>query len=157
MFKHHEKGENISLHDCTIDRIKFKDGWLSLYFGDGFWIDPNHPENDTGMTLKTDAAKVKFHLVFEDKCDFSVYVLSRKGDYKKRLCTEPKKKKFFERVNSGNCTLEVLWIYETKYNSLKIIECVIWDKKHPHSDKCFIKLDSDKVKYCWNELTETEY
>ncbi|MBQ8941034.1 MAG: hypothetical protein IJ062_04295 [Firmicutes bacterium] len=50
MFKHHEKGENISLHDCTIDRIKFKDGWLSLYFGDRFWIDPNHPENDTGMT-----------------------------------------------------------------------------------------------------------
>ena len=160
MYRYHDKnGEYISLHDCKAEKIKFKNGVLSFYFNDGFWLYPNHFYNPTEKTLKTDAAKVKFHLAFEDKNDFSFYILSRinKKNYRKRLCTEPKIKKFIKKINAGKCSLEFLYMYATKGNDLKIIECVLWDKKKPKSEKCIIKLDSDRAEYCRNTLTETEW
>lgn len=156
MYKHHDKtGEHISLHDCKAEKVKFKNGYLTFYFKDGFWIFPSSEFNGTDKTLRTDAAKVRFHLQFEDIYDFSFYVFSRS---KKRrfICTEPKIKKFIKKINKGKYSVEFLYMYSTKSNDLKIAECVLWGKK-PRSERLYIKIDADSTEYCWNGLTEREW
>ena len=148
-----KKGKYISLHDCKADRIKLKDGNLTFYFKDGFWISKLHEKNNSEETRKTDAAKVKFHLTFENKYDISFYILKRGKKGRKRICKMEKIKKFISKVNKGKYRPEFLYLYKCEYNDTIVAECALWSKKRS-SDKCYITMYSDKVKYYWYTLTD---
>lgn len=152
MYKHYDTtDELISLHDCKAEKLSFENGILSFYLSDGFWVLSNHEENCFEKTVKTDAAQVQFHLVDEDKYDISIYVFTWKK-FRKSIRKAWKLKKFIKAINNGSCKLEFLCQYKA-YNA-RIIECWLWFDKKPYHKECELKITTDRVTYCWNQLRE---
>ncbi len=152
MYKHcDEKEDTISLHDCRAEKAILRDGVLSFFFSDGFWINSRNACNETNQTVKTDESEVRFYLESGDKWDVTVYVFTDKGT-RKAIRKEWKAKKLIRSINSGKCQLEFLYQYRG-YNT-RIIECCLWFDKKPYFKKCLLKISTNKVIYCWNDLCE---
>ena len=153
-YLHNETNEqNLSLHDCRADRMELKDGVQSFWFSEGFWVTSVHPENPTGKTVRTDAARVDFLLrnpggedvgadVFH--CLKSPFALRRSYDLLR----------FMEIVNRPGWGLEFLYQYPDYWN--RIIECVLCLPKRPYWKECQLKLDVSEVIYRWNNLRPDE-
>ena len=62
-YLHNENNEeHLSVHDCRADRAALRDGVLTFWFTEGFWVLGSHPDNPTGKTVRTDAARVDYVL-----------------------------------------------------------------------------------------------
>lgn len=149
MYKHQETDEALfSLHDCVANRIKFKDGMISFYFPEGIWITKEHADNDTGNTVRSDAAKVRFELFYPDD-DAEVYVYKPKGP-DKAIRKEWKLKKLIQRVNDGEYQLEFLYQYSNGIG--RFIECELKTKEKPYHWECNIKMLVKEATYLWNDI-----
>lgn len=149
-YLHNEHNEScLSLHDCRADRVALKDGVLSFRFSEGFWVSNNHPENPTGKTVRTDAARVDYVLRDSRGSDVSIDLFTRlKSRYALRRSFDLPQ--FMEIVNRSGWELEFLYQYPDYWN--RIIECVLCLPKKPYWKECQLKLDVSEVVYRWNNL-----
>ena len=153
-YLHNENNEeHLTLHDCRADRAELKDGVLSFWFPEGFWVTSRHPENSTGKTVRTDAARVDYVLRDARGDDVSVDVFTcLKSPYALRRSYDLRK--FMEIVNRPGWVLEFLYQYPDYWN--RIIECVLWMPKRPWRKECQLKVDVSEVIYRWNNLRPEE-
>ena len=153
-YLHNEKTEqNLSLHDCRADRMELKDGVLSLRFPGGFWVSGDHPENPTGKTVRTDAARVDYVLRDAKGTDVSADVFTRLK-HPLSLRRSYNLSEFMEIINRQGWELEFLYQYPDYWN--RIIECVLCLPKKPYWKECQLKLDVSEVIYRWNDLRTDE-
>ncbi len=151
MYKHSDTSvEHITLHDCRANKAAYKDGVLSFWYEDGFWVCPGHDKNDCGKTVRTDASKVKFHLANEGTEDVRIYIFTKKK--RKTIRKEWTLKKFVKAINAGDFTVEFLYCYKG-YN-IQVHDCWIWFDKAPYNKECELRIYTDEVTYLWNELRE---
>ncbi len=143
-------GHELTLHDCTTDKISYENNLIRFSLPDGLWVTPHHKENDTGKVLRTDAAVVTF--VAEDLDDIVIRVLTR-GSRLFRSKTRVEiwdMKQLINAVNCGKCTLEFITQYRTCFEQLWF--CDIRSKKKPYYRECQIHLPNTKAEFCWNNL-----
>lgn len=140
--------EYITLHDCVADRAYFCNCTLSFEFDDGFWILPDHPENNLADTVRTDCSKVEF--ILNDEYYERVIYVFEKNIFGSTVRKEWTLDKLLNSINSGKYKLEFLYQYKC-YGS-RIIECELQLDKRPYHKECIIKIDSSKANYCWNSL-----
>ena len=140
----------ITLHDCTADKISFENGVLLFYLPDGFWVTPHHKDNTFGKIVRTDASVVSFCV--EDINDIIVRVFT-----KNTWCRRQKARveylhmnELIDAVNSGKRTLEFITQYRS-YNE-QMWHCVIHSKKKPYYAECQIHLPETDATFLWNEL-----
>lgn len=151
-YKHYDTDDRfLSLHDCYAQKVSFKNGILSFYFENGFWITSEHELNCLEKTVRTDSSKVEFHFSQNDENDVTFYVFS-KTIFGKVVREEWQLNKLINAINSNNCKLEFLYQYKG-YNE-QIIECWLWSDKKPYHKECQLKISATKVVYCWNDLCE---
>jgi hypothetical protein len=150
MYKYYDVDDRyIILHDCIAENMSWKNGTISFKFTNGFWVTPEHEKSTLQQTVRTGTSKVYFHLVDEVEEDIRVYVFTPRKTGKD-IRKEWKLKKLIKAINSGLCRLEFLSQYK-EYNS-QMIECWLWFDKKPYHKECILKISTDKVTYCWNEL-----
>lgn len=150
MYKHCDFADShITLHDCTAEKMSFDNGILSFSFPDGFWITPQHPQNESDNTVRTDAAEVVFQIVDEEIDGVRVYIFkkSRKGNV---IREEWEPMNFINAVNCGDFRVEFI----TQYKSFqsKLFQCWVWFDSAPNHLECEIILNTEKVTYQWNHL-----
>ena len=146
IFHSHE----LSLHDCTADRISFTEGSLCFDLPDGLWVTPCHPENPYGKTVRTNAAEVQFSV--KDINDILVDVFTGYtwlGSKRTRVDTWTMAQ-LMTAINSGKCTLEFLTQYRSYYEQLW--HCVIHSDRKPYYRDCHIYLPQTQAVFCWNTL-----
>ena len=145
-----DQGEGlISLHDCRANRVELKEGTLSFFFPDGFWVTASHPENPTGKTVRTGPGRVDYLLRRDDGDDVSVSVF-RALRWPWSLRRKWELPKLLEAINEKHWELEFLYQYPGGWE--RIIEGWFWFRKKPWHLECQLKLDVKEVRYCWNEL-----
>ena len=153
-YLHNEKNEeHLTLHDCRADRAELKNGILSFLFPEGFWVSSSHPDNPTGKTVRTDAARVDYVLRDPDGDDVRAE-LFRRLKYPYALRRSYDLFPFLEIVNRDGWELEFLYQYPDYWN--RIIECVLWMPKRPWRKECQLKVDVSEVIYRWNNLRPEE-
>lgn len=69
--------ESVSLHDCKATQISLKEGTLSFYFPDGFYVARNG--SDGRKVFYTGEAKVEFPLLYPDDTDITIYVFTEEN------------------------------------------------------------------------------
>ena len=153
-YLHNETNEqNLSVHDSRADRVQLREGVLSFWFPEGFWVSSSHPDNPTGKTVRTDAARVDYVLRDPDGDDVSVDVF-RRLKYPFALRRSYDLSPFMAIVNQQGWELEFLYQYPDYWN--RIIECWLWFPKRPRHKECQLKLDVSEVIYRWNNLRPDE-
>jgi len=137
----------LTLHDCIADKVDCCDGFLRFHFPQGFWIYSGHAENNTGKTVKTDAAVVDFFI--EDLDEIKAHVLTPKlfGTKKEELWEV---KDVIDLINGGNCSIEFIYQYRTFFEQMW--ECAIRSEKKPHYRRCQLHLPKSKAVFRWNNL-----
>ena len=143
----HYHDRELTLHDCEAHKILYKDGVLHFCFADGFWVTPNHEENDLDKTVKTDASQVDFSI--DDINDIGIDVYSR-NIFKKTKVEFWDAKKLIDAVNSGKCTIEFIYQYRTYFEQMW--RCALRFKKKPYYRECQLHLPGAKATYRWNNL-----
>lgn len=115
-------GKELSLHDCTADKISFENHTLCFYLSDGFWVTPHHKANSSEKVVRTDASVVSFSI--DDIDDIMVRVFTRK-----RWCFSRKTsveiwhmEQLMDSVNSGKCMIEFITQYRTSTNKCGIAQ-----------------------------------
>ena len=154
MYKHYDKdGAAISLHDCSVEKATFENGILSFYFPqDGFWILSEHEANSTGEAVRTDAAEVRFHLLYETEDESQCYVFDKKSE-RKAVRKQWTLSELVSALNSGKYQLEFLYRYAGGYKEL-VFSCEICQKKKPYRKECQLWLSVQDVTYCWNDVCD---
>lgn len=154
MYKHYDKdGAAISLHDCRAEQAIFENGILSFYFPqDGFWILSEHEANSTGEAVRTDAAEVRFHLLYETEDESQCYVFDKKSE-RKAVRKQWTLSELVSALNSGKYQLEFLYRYAGGYKEL-VFFCEICQKKKPYRKECQLWLSVQDVTYCWNDVCD---
>lgn len=143
--------EHILLHDCRAVKASVKNGILSFYFPDGFWIGRDHKSNSLKQTVRTDASKVKFHPAYGDDADVTIYLYTKMSS-KKTVRRKCKLKKFIKKINNGSYQLEFLYPYKG-YNTIKY-DCCLWFDKKPYCLDCELVILTGQATYYWNRLCE---
>lgn len=141
----------LSLHDCRADRAELRDGVLSFFFPEGFWVTQDHPLNSTGKTVRTGEARVDYVLREPEGEDVSVEIFTRlRWPWDLRRAWELPK--LLEAVSRKGWELEFLYQYPGGWD--RIVECWLWMDRKPWHKECNLKLDVQEVRYLWNELRE---
>lgn len=149
-YLHNDRDEqHVSLHDCRANRAELKDGVLSFWFEDGFWVTGSHPGNPTGKTVRTGPARVDYVLRDADGEDVSVEVFTRLR-WPHALRTVWELPKLLDAVGKEGWELEFLYQYPGGWD--RIVECWLWFPKKPWHRECRLKLDAQQVLYRWNDL-----
>ncbi len=138
-------GSQISLHDCRANNMYFENGILSFVFPDGFWVLPDHAQNESENVVRTDCARVDFHLV--DETTIYVFEQSITGSVIRK---EWKLDRFIQAVNDGTFQLE--FIDEYKAYQSRLFKCWVWFKKKPYHYECELLLPCEEVTCFWNNL-----
>ena len=150
VFSHCDRDERyLSLHDCIAERAYFEDGKLGFQFDDGFWVSPDHPENNLSNLVRTDSSKVEYTLENGASHDVTVYVF-KENIFKKTIRIEWTMQELLDNINSGKCKLEFLYQYVD--GASRIVECELKLNKKPYRMECVIKISAPKVSYYWNNL-----
>lgn len=153
-YLHNEKnGEYLSRHDCRADRAELRDGVLSFFFPEGFWVLSAHPDNPTGKTVRTDAARVDYVLRDARGEDASAELFTRLK-YPFALRRTYDLAPFLSMLNQEGFELEFLYQYPDYWS--RIIECWLWIPKRIRHKECQLKLDVSEVIYQWNDLHPDE-
>ena len=151
-FSHCDHNEKyLTLHDCIAKRVYFENGKLGFEFNDGFWISPDHPENNLSNLVRTDFSKVEYTLEVGADYDVTVYVF-KKNLFKKTIRVEWTIQELINNINNEKCKLEFLYQY-VDYNS-RIVECELKFNKKPYHQECILKISAPEVSYYWNNLRE---
>lgn len=143
----HYHDEKLLLHDCTAEKILYKDGVLRLYFPEGFWVTPNHEESGLDKTVRTDAAQVDFCV--KDINDISIHVYTRTA-FKRTMVTYWNAGDLIDAVNSGKCTIEFIYQYRTYFEQMW--RCDLCFQKRPYCGECQLHIPGAKATYRWNHL-----
>ena len=145
-YLHNEGDEQfLSLHDCRANRAELKEGVLSFWFEEGFWVIQSHPENPTGKTIRTGPSRVDYVLRDQDGDDVTAEIFTRLR-WPHALRTSWELPKLLQAINEKGWGLEFLYQYPGGWN--RIIECWFW----PKHKECMLKLDVQEVIYRWNDL-----
>ncbi|MBR6766423.1 MAG: hypothetical protein IKM02_00565 [Clostridia bacterium] len=121
---------------------------LHFSFPKGIWILDSHEANDTGKVVKSDAAKVRYELLYPED-DVTVYVYKTKTA-DKSIRKEWKLKKLMQKINDGECELEFL--YQYKCGNGRIILCALHSPEKPYYRECELRMLVSDVTYLWNDL-----
>lgn len=149
-YKHKETGrENLTLHDCEATQARLSDGVLTFLFEDGFWIAPTHPENDLDTLVRTNKAKVDFHLYRGLSYDVVVYVF-RRTFFKRTVREEMPLSRLIDGINSKKFTLEFLYQYDDDCSQM--ISCAIRSDRRPWYAECLMEIQKNGIEYFWNDL-----
>lgn len=149
MYKHQDTNESwLSLHDSYTNKVKFGDGMLHFTFPDGIWILDSHEANEMGKVVKSDAAKVRYDLLYPED-DVTVYVYKNKAA-DKSIRKEWKLKKLIQKINDGECKLEFLYQYTC--GTGRIILCALHSPEKPYYRECELRMLVKGVTYLWNDL-----
>lgn len=143
-------GKELTLHDCTADRITFENNILRFYLPDGFWVTPHHKVNPSEKVVRTDASVVDFSV--EDIDDITVRVFTRNAWCwsRKTLVEIWNMEQLISAVNSGKCTIEFITQYRAHYEQMW--HCAIRAKKKPYYRECQLHLPNTKASFYWNNL-----
>lgn len=139
----------ISLHDCKAEKMSFNKGVLSFSFPEGFWVMPQHSQNEGENIVRTDASQVDFKIIDEEIEGVSIYVFNKKRSGKV-IRHEWEPVNFINAVNNGDFRVEFI----TQYKSFQsvLFKCWIWFDKRPYHSECEIILHTEKIAYQWNNL-----
>ena len=150
-FKHNDKdschSNTLTLHDCVAERIDFCDGYLRFVLTDGFWITPNHNDNNFGNTVRTDAAIVDFNI--RNMSDITVRVFTP-SIFKKTKVEIWEMRELMQTVNSGSCSIEFISQYRAYFEQMW--HCAIRSKKKPYYRECQLHLPETEAIFRWNNL-----
>ena len=152
-FKHMDPdvfhGRELSLHDCTADKISFEQDTLRFYFPDGFWITPHHKENAFGKVAKSDASAVSFSVGNVD--EITVRVFTKKWcRWRKTRVEDWRVEQLIAAVNSKKCTIEFITQYRSNYEQMW--HCVIHSEKKPYYRECQLYLPGAEATFFWNDI-----
>lgn len=142
---------HLTLHDCRANHAELKDGKLSFFFPDGFWVISTHPDNPTGKTVRTGPARVDFVLREPEGDDISIEVF-RELKWPHSLRTAWELPKLLAAINEKHWELEFLYQYPGGWD--RVIECWFWFRRRPWHKECRLKLDVKEAIYRWNDLRE---
>ncbi len=150
MYNHSElNNENIVLHDCYANSMNYENGVLSFVFPEGFWVIPQHIENDSDKIVRTDLSKVDFELLDGVAEDVQVYIF-RKNERSDTIREEWELDGFITKVNSGFFKVEFIDEYKTYQSNL--YKCWVHFDNEPYHYECEIIIDTENVTYNWNQL-----
>ena len=144
---------SISLHDCRSDSITINGNDLIFDFPDGFWITPVSAHIDHDRPVKTGAAQLCIHGIFEEApfnaIDIykTIHVLG-----KSILCRrlQPEHTDFLKMFKSGQYELEFITEYHASISSL--YQCWIWKKNSGVYAECQFEIIAKNIEYRWNEI-----
>lgn len=136
----------ITLHDCTADKISFEKAGLCFYLPDGFWVTPHHKENTTGKIVRTTASAVYFSI--EDIDDIIVRVFIRNS--RKTRVEYRRMEQLMADVNNKKYTLEFITQYRSSYDQMW--HCAIHSGKKPYYMECQLHLPGTQATFFWNDL-----
>lgn len=137
----------LTLHDCVAERIEYSEGILRFIFPDGFWIMPNHNDNNLGETVRTDSAVVDFRIKNID--DVTLDVFSRSIFNKTRADTW-RINELIQYVNNGICKIEFIYQYRSSFEQMW--KCAIHSNKKPYYRDCQLHIPSTEAVFYWNKL-----
>ena len=110
--------EQISLHDCRANKIEYKDGVLSFFFPEGFWVTPSHPANESENMVLTGSSRVDFELIRDDLEDCSVDIFRHIPRSLTYIRSSRDIKLFIDDVNSGKYEVEFITKYVAYHATL---------------------------------------
>lgn len=149
-YRHNETNEQfLSLHDCRADRVELHEGVLSFFFPDGIRIGPNHSDNPTGETVRTDVACVDFPLLtgeMDDLCIFVFRDISRFLTIRQEWSVE----KLMQELGTKKCELEFISVYDGYME--RLYTCCLWQEKKPYHRDCQLLITTKQPVYRWNTL-----
>lgn len=139
----------ITLHDCKAEKMGFENNVLSFIFPDGFWVLPQHPQNQGNDTLRTNTSQVDFEIIDKEIDGISIYVFTkvRNGTVVRE---EWELNNFITAVNTGNFQVEFLTQYKS-FQSL-LFQCWVWFPQSPYHAECEIILHTARAAYRWDYL-----
>lgn len=153
-YKHYDSDDGfLSLHDCDAKKIEFRDGTLTFFFPDGFWVLPEHEASDLKQVVRTDEAQVDFLLEDQDESNATIYVFTQ-SPFGKVIREEWPVAKLLDAINRMGFRLEFLYQYKG-YNE-RIFDCWLWFDKKPYHRECELRIAASQVIYCWNNLCEDQ-
>ena len=138
------------LHDCIANKIFFENGVLRFSFPDGFWITPNHNENQLNKTVRTDFSEAEFTVENIDDITVRIFKRNRSFRYQKTTVEDMNIEKLISDVNQGKCAIEFITQYRSFYEQMW--ECVIRSEKKPYHIECQLYLPNTRATYYWNNL-----
>ena len=152
MYQHQEiNNPYISLHDCRAGKMNYEKGTLSFLFADGFWVLPDHPENQSEDLVRTNSSQVDFRMIDEEIEVVQIYVFkeNRSG---KVIREEWELENFIHAVNDGSFEVEFI----TKYDGYQsfLFQCWVWFDCEPYHYECEIILRAENITYCWDSLND---
>ena len=140
----------LTLHDCVADKIMLENGVLCFNFPNGFWITPNHNENQLNKTVRTDSSAVEFTIENIDDITIRIFKRNRFLGSQKITVEDWKIEKLISDVNNGKRVIEFITQYRSFYEQMW--ECVIRLDKKPYHIECQLYLPNTKATYYWNNL-----
>ena len=143
-------GKTLSLHDCVAKSVSFTNGVLRFYLPDGFWITPQHTENNLNKTVRTDASTVSFSAVDIDEIKVRVFTRNTWCWSTKTRVENWHMEQIIAAVNSGKCTIEFITQYRSCYEQMW--HCVIHSKKKPYYRECQLYLPETEATFYWNDI-----
>ena len=139
-YKHTDfSGDFISLCDCTVSRLGYQDGMLTLELDEGFWLKPVHHANRTEKSIRTGKAAVHYN-----SASAPVAYLFKKGLFGKTSKKELTPAQLGALITDSSTKLEIIGQYPTDNGIL--IKCWAKDKK---VTECHIALTPVSKTYYW--------
>ena len=145
-------GKELSLHDCIANRISVEKNIIRFILPDGFWITPDHGENDCGKVVRTDASAVEFSVADISGVTAWMFTEERFWGLKKSRAETWGLAQLIAALNEKNCTLEFVTQYRSFYEQLWY--CVIHSDKKPYYRECYLHLPRANASFYWNRLCE---
>ena len=130
-------GKHISFHDCTLSKLKCKEGKVVFKFKDGI----------NALGERTKKAKVKLKLTPMETPVCYVYDVKKNKTVRKEWTLE----KLKDKLEYGGYALEFVECYEWKFGKTvhRIYCCSLHSDQKPYLLECELRLSADKTVYKW--------
>lgn len=131
--------ENVSLHDCRINQMKYENKVLSFYFYDGIYVNDKTVEE----FVRTGKVRMDCHIIDEFIDGISIYIFDKKSNGKS--IREDWTDNYISAINDGSFEFEFVTTYKSYQHIL--FKGYIWFDKKPYCKECEIELHTDKITF----------
>lgn len=131
--------ENVSLHDCRINQMKYENKVLSFYFYDGIYVSDKTVEE----FVRTGKVRMDCHIIDEFIDGISIYIFDKKSNGKS--IREDWTDNYISAINDGSFEFEFVTTYKSYQHIL--FKGYIWFDKKPYCKECEIELHTDKITF----------
>lgn len=131
--------ENVSLHDCRINQMRYENKVLSFDFYDWIYVSDKTVEE----FVRTGKVRMDCYIIDEFIDGISIYIFDKKTNEKS--IREDWTDNFISAINDGNFEFEFVTTYKSYQHIL--FKGYIWFDKKPYCKECEIELHTDKITF----------